>query len=69
MNAIIIELNGEGARYGFDEKEIHKSLINFGFNPYLYNPIKREFTLTDNFGTHNTIYIRDINFVKDRVKG
>lgn len=68
LQAIIIELNGSGAEYGFDEKEIHNTLLARGFTPYSYNPPKRELTAIEHFGTLNTIYIRDINFVTNRVK-
>jgi hypothetical protein len=67
--AIIIELNGSGARYNYDESLIHDNLINNGFNSYTYNPIKRELCKIKSFGLHpNTIYIRDIEFVVERLK-
>ena len=68
LKAIIIELNGMGARYGYDEKDIHDTLMNLGFKPFLYNPVKRELTLADSYGAFNTIYIRDVSYVEDRVK-
>jgi FkbM family methyltransferase len=36
--AILIELRGHGARYGFDENAIHQRLLSFGFQPYAYTP-------------------------------
>jgi len=36
--AILIELRGHGARYGFDESAIHQRLLSFGFQPYAYTP-------------------------------
>lgn len=68
LKAIIIELNGLGKRYGYDEKKIHNKLIGLGFSSYLYTPSDRLLTIVENFGTHNTIYIRDLDFVKDRLK-
>jgi FkbM family methyltransferase len=68
LNAIIIELNGSGKRYGYNEQEIHTSLLNLDFNPCLYNPKERSLTEINKFGSHNTIYIRDIEFVKKRLK-
>ena len=67
LKAIIIELNGSGARYNYDEREIHQTLLSFGFRPFDYNPKKRTLQLIDKFGTHNTIYIRDKDFVQERV--
>jgi FkbM family methyltransferase len=34
--AILIELRGHGARYGFDEDAIHQRLLDAGFQPYSY---------------------------------
>jgi FkbM family methyltransferase len=36
--AILIELRGHGARYGFDEECIHRTLLDAGFQPYTYTP-------------------------------
>ncbi len=68
QKAIIIELNGSGDRYGYDESKIHQKLENWGYKPYSYNPIKRELTEIDSLGNHNTIYIKDIDFVKKRIQ-
>jgi hypothetical protein len=68
LKAIIIELNGSGKRYGYDEQNIHKMLIELGFKPFLYNPEKRALSSINEFGTHNTIYIRDVDFVQSRLK-
>lgn len=68
LKAIIIELNGSGARYNYDEKEIHHKLLKHGFNSFVYNPEERGLTAIDKFGTHNTIYIRDAEFVRNRLK-
>ncbi|WP_367867053.1 FkbM family methyltransferase [Pedobacter sp. WC2423] len=68
LKAIIIELNGSGDRYGFDEKNIHLLLLNHGFNPYKYDPMVRDLTVKLPGGHHNTLYIRDLDFVKERLK-
>lgn len=68
LNAIIIELNGSGGRYGFEEKLIHEKLLINNFRPYRYDPFARKLELIQNHGSHNTIYIRDIEFVKRRVE-
>ncbi|MEO8961720.1 MAG: FkbM family methyltransferase [Ginsengibacter sp.] len=67
LKAIIIELNGSGGRYGYDENLIHQKFLSLGFNAYRYDPFKRSITQIDNFGKHNTIYIRDLNFVTKRI--
>ena len=40
LKAIIIELNGSGERYSFDEQLIHEKLLKNGFQPYQYARLK-----------------------------
>jgi len=68
LKAIIIELNGSGERYGFDEKGIHNLLVGLNFMPYSYYPFERKLKKIDDFGSYNTIYIRDIDFVRNRIE-
>lgn len=68
LKAIIIELNGSGERYGFDESKIHDLLLSKGFNPYHYDPFKRSLSAIDSFGNYNTIYCRDVDMVDDRIR-
>ena len=66
--AIIIELNGSGNRYGFDENAIDTDLKGLGFFPYTYNPFDRSLTKLETFGNENTIYIRNLEEVSYRLK-
>jgi FkbM family methyltransferase len=68
LKAIIIELNGSGGRYGYDENKIHEHLLNKGFSPFIYDPFFRKLEKVEKFGSHNTIYLRDIEFIQDRLK-
>ena len=68
LRAIIIELNGSGARYGYEDQHIHQSLIDLGFDAYVYKPFERILTGVRKLGTLNTIYIRDFDFVEGRLK-
>lgn len=68
QKVIIIELNGSGERYGYDESKIHQKLLGWGYNPYTYNPLKRKLTKVKTFGNHNTIYCKDIDFVRNRIE-
>jgi FkbM family methyltransferase len=68
LKAIIIELNGSGNKFGFDEKSIKEKLQHEGFELFYYKPFDRSVSNenpTNNWG--NTIFIRDIEFVKERV--
>lgn len=69
LKAIIIELNGSGLRYGYKDADIHSLLVNTGFHPYDYNPFTRQLIALKTFSnTLNTIYIRDIEFVRNRIE-
>jgi len=68
VKAIVIELRGHGARYGYDEQKLNDKLVAASFKPYHYDGFKRKLSLLDSyFGAENTIYIRDIDFVNERV--
>lgn len=69
LDAIIIELNGSGKKYGFSDDEIHLILRKFGFTPFLYNPINRKLKGLKSFNlTCNTIYIRNKSRVIKRLR-
>ena len=68
LNVIIIELNGSGLRYGYDEEFIHKLLLSFSFKPYQYFPFDRALIAIDCYGTLNTIYIKDVNLALKKIK-
>lgn len=68
LQALIIELNGSGIRYGYDDIVVHNVLLSFGFKPYSYDPMSRKLDLLKTFGSTNTIYIRNEKFVKDRLE-
>jgi FkbM family methyltransferase len=68
LKAVIIELNGLGKRYGYDDNNIHETLCTFGFRPFSYNPKERLLSEMKTFSTQcNTIYIRDFHFVQNRL--
>ncbi|MBI1284717.1 MAG: FkbM family methyltransferase [Thiobacillus sp.] len=61
LRAVIMELNGSGARYGFDEGSLHRHMQTLGFRPCRYDPVTR--SVTDLNGqksaSGNTLYLRD----------
>lgn len=70
LAAIVIELNGSGRHYGFDDGEIHEQLQKYCFQPYRYAPLSRGLELLEGWntlGTGNTIYIRDVEWATARV--
>lgn len=69
LKAVIIELNGSGLRYGYKDEDIHAVFISEGFQPYTYEPIKRRLIMLNSYSKeNNTIYIRDMEFVRRRIK-
>lgn len=67
LNAIIIEINGCGERYGVSDNQIHAFLIEKGFAPYQYKPFARKLIPLSSFGPLNTIYIRDVEAARKRI--
>jgi FkbM family methyltransferase len=68
LKAIIIELNGSGARYGYSEDKIHHLLLSKGFKPHTYDPFNRLLSEIPVFGNNNTIYCRDLDFINQRLQ-
>ena len=70
LHSLIIELNGSGDRYGFDESSILELMSDHAFRAYSYEPLCR--TLIElsgiNPGSGNTLFIRDRDFVDERLR-
>lgn len=67
--AIIIELNGLGKNFGYDDIQIHQLLSESDFSPYSYHPLSR--TLTALSWPHhkaNVIYCRNVEGIKQRLR-
>lgn len=70
VQALIVETNGSGKRYGYNDEDLHKTILGFGFSSIAYNPeLRKIFSLNNemNKSSGNTIYIRDKNIVQERV--
>ncbi len=67
LKVIIIELNGSGKRYGFSDDEIHKYLLSKEFKPFKYEPFNRQIVPVEHYGNVNTLYIKDLEFVFERI--
>lgn len=70
LKAVIMELNGSGERYGFDERDIHNQMLGYGFLPFSYEPFLRSLVPLTEKNNHsgNTLYLRDIPFIDTRLK-
>jgi FkbM family methyltransferase len=69
LMAVLMELNGSGARYGYDESAIHRKMLELGFTPCQYSPFDREFRTLEgvNGSEGNTLYVRDVARLQERV--
>lgn len=68
--AVIMELNGSGERYGFDEDLLHRRMLEYGFRPFSYLPFERRLVVLDGKNVHsgNTLYIRNEEEVSSRLR-
>lgn len=66
---VIMELNGSGERYGYNEEKLHLKMLNYGFRPFQYSPFDRKLRpLNDkNITSGNTIYLRNLEKVEERL--
>ncbi len=67
LKAIIIEIIGGANFYGSSNMAVHKILLDYNFKSYNYDPFTRDLTQSDPNLESNTIYIKDIDFVKQRL--
>ncbi len=68
--AVIMELNGSGERYGFNENALHQQMIKRNFVTCSYHPFERK--LKSLHGKRacsgNTLYVRDVEKLSERVQ-
>jgi FkbM family methyltransferase len=68
LQALIVERNRPGNRYGFDEGKLHQQIRERGFKPYCYDAFKREVNLMSEQTTRTIIYLRDFEAACVRLK-
>ncbi len=70
LHAVIMELNGSGDRYGFDENHILEMMLGYGFKTYAYDPFRRTLISLEgkNVTEGNTLFIKTQSYVADRIK-
>ncbi|THD09545.1 FkbM family methyltransferase [Metallibacterium scheffleri] len=67
--AVLIELNGLGGRYGFNDADIHSQLLGFGFQPMRYEPFARQLASLETYSkTGNTLYVRPSSAIQQRLQ-
>ena len=71
LHSVIMELNGSGSRYGYDESRILELMFDYGFKTYSYNPLGRILINLEgkNLNSGNTLFIRNKPLVEERLRG
>lgn len=69
LQAIIIELNGSGDRYGTSDDDVHLKLLGYGFSPCTYDAGNRSLKPLVGYNKNgfNTIYVKDMPYVQDKL--
>jgi len=68
LQAIIVERNNLGARYGFDEEPLHREIQSCGFTPCNYDPFNRKLFKLSEGAAENIIYARNIPAANERLR-
>lgn len=70
LKVIILELNESGKKYQISDNEVYNLVLSYGFKPYRYLPEQRKLKVLPSYNKEqfNTIFIRDLEFVKNRIK-
>ena len=65
-----MELNRSGGRYGFDEDALHRTMHDYGFETFRYEPFERRLeSLHDSRSSSgNALYVRDAAKLAERVR-
>jgi FkbM family methyltransferase len=68
LQAVIIEHNGSGNRYGYDEDALHSQIRSHGFIPCRYEPFNHKLQPLGDDSNGNIIYVRDIDVANKRLQ-
>jgi len=70
LHSVIMELNGSGDRYGFDESKILSTMLNYGFKTFSYDPFARRLISLNgkNQRSGNTLFIKNEALVRERLQ-
>jgi FkbM family methyltransferase len=70
LQAVLMEQNGNGARFGYDEAALHRQLLDLGFRAFRYRPLERRIVADDDGAAArrgNVLYLRDAAAAQARV--
>ena len=71
LRAVIMEINGSEARYGFDEASLFGTMMDLGYRSFRYDPMERRLSEERSRAVTagNQLFIKDLPIVADRVRG
>jgi FkbM family methyltransferase len=67
LKCIIMELNGSGRAFGYDEAALKAKLMGLGFAEYSYRPFERRLVAKEMSTAENVLLIRDTAWAAKRV--
>jgi len=69
LHSVIMELNGSGARYGFNDDAIIKMMFELGFRMYTYEPFSRKLLRVskENKNSGNVLFLRHEEYILQRI--
>jgi len=69
LHTVIMELNGSGERYGFDETALLRLMRGHGFEPYFYEPYARQLQALEgeSFPPGNLVFVRGRERVMEKI--
>lgn len=67
LHSVIMELNGSGRRYGYDESAIVETMRSLGFESLDYDPYTRKLRPGVRSDSDNVIFVRDLPRVHERL--
>jgi len=68
LQAVIVERNQSGNRYGYDEGKLHGQIRAHGFTPCFYHPLERKLESVGPDACGNIIYVRDFQAAGTRLR-
>lgn len=68
--AVIMELNGSGQRYNYDDEKLYEFMLSRGFIPCLYIPFTRSLEVLSGQSelVGNTLFVKDLEAVRQRLR-
>ena len=70
LRCVLLELNGSGRHYGYDDGDIRRRLLASGFEECVYQPFERKLLdrCANDGGSANALFIRDRPFIEARLR-